>query len=132
MPPRGQESQIKWTQTSGENNELGKLVDVELIKFKPTAVNSAYPDLDFEAVFIRSKVGQNQNLILFPHGGPHSAFTCDFSYHVACFYSLGYSVLLVNYRGSTGFGQNSIESLPGFISDYDVKDCQVRTKFYIS
>lgn len=34
-------------------------------------------------------------------------------------------VFLVNYRGSTGFGQDSILSLIGQIGSQDVKDVQV-------
>ena len=58
-------------------------------------------------------------------GGPHSCYCSEFSQHVAVFYKLGYSVLLINYRGSSGYGQNSIDCLPGKIAEYDVSDCQV-------
>ena len=34
----------------------------------------------------------------------------------------GYAVLHVNYRGSTGFGQRLLESLPGQVGLLDVKD----------
>ena len=61
-------------------------------------------------------------LIVFPHGGPHSAFLDEWSLYVAGFLRLGFAVLKVNYRGSVGRGQDSIESLPGHIGDYDVKD----------
>jgi len=37
---------------------------------------------------------------------------------------MGFAVLLVNYRGSTGFGQDSILSLPGNVGQQDVKDVQ--------
>ena len=33
-------------------------------------------------------------------------------------------MLLVNYRGSTGYGQDSIDSLPGDIGTQDVRDMQ--------
>lgn len=125
LPSRGQESNISWTQTV-ETTEFSSVADIELIKLKPTVASSTYPDLDFESVFVHSKVTPAKSLIVFPHGGPHSAFTGEFSQHVAIFFSLGYSILLVNYRGSSSFGQNSIDSLPGHISDFDVKDCQVR------
>lgn len=35
----------------------------------------------------------------------------------------GYNVVLLNYRGSTGFGEASIQSLPGNIGTNDVADC---------
>ena len=35
---------------------------------------------------------------------------------------LGSAVLHVNYRGSTGFGQASVDSLLGNIGDHDVAD----------
>ena len=35
----------------------------------------------------------------------------------------GYNVVLLNFRGSTGFGEASIQSLPGRIGENDVADC---------
>ena len=43
--------------------------------------------------------------------------------------SLGYSVLLVNYRGSTGNGQDTIDSLPGKVGHNDVNDCQQAAEY---
>lgn len=40
-------------------------------------------------------------------------------------------LLSVNYRGSLGYGQDSIFSLPGNIGTQDVKDVQVKTAMYI-
>ena len=55
-------------------------------------------------------------LIVVPHGGPHSCMTTSYvaSYTFLCLH-LGAAVLHVNYRGSTGFGQDSIDSLLGKI-----------------
>lgn len=36
-----------------------------------------------------------------------------------------FSLFLVNYRGSLGYGQDSILSLPGNVGNQDVKDVQV-------
>lgn len=35
---------------------------------------------------------------------------------------LGFAVLFVNYRGSTGLGKDYVESLLGNVGDFDVKD----------
>lgn len=62
-------------------------------------------------------------LIVVPHGGPHGVSSTNYlpSYAYLCGYG-GYAVALVNYRGSTGFGQAFIECLPGHIGSLDVKD----------
>lgn len=61
-------------------------------------------------------------LIVWPHGGPHSAFANAFILDAALLTLLGFGVLMVNYRGSVGAGQDSVDSLPGRIGDADVKD----------
>lgn len=62
-------------------------------------------------------------LIVVPHGGPHS---CMPTAYVASYAYLSSEcdayVLHVNYRGSTGFGQTSVDSLPGNIGCNDVAD----------
>jgi Acylamino-acid-releasing enzyme, N-terminal domain len=55
-------------------------------------------------------------LIVVPHGGPHSCMTTSYvaSYAFLALF-LGAAVLHVNFRGSTGFGQKSIDALLGTI-----------------
>ncbi len=43
-------------------------------------------------------------VILFPHGGPHARDNKNFDPFVQFFTSMGYAVLQVNFRGSSGFG----------------------------
>lgn len=66
-------------------------------------------------------------LIILPHGGPHGACVAGWAGSVAFLASLGYVVAYVNYRGSTGYGEKSLQSLidtkgggPGV---RDVADC---------
>ena len=60
----------------------------------------------FEAIVVQPAViSPKAPLIAFPHGGPHSAFPADYMPNVVGFASLGYVVVMVNYRGSTGFGK---------------------------
>lgn len=44
-----------------------------------------------------------------------------------CISSLGYAILLVNYRGSSGVGQDSLNHLVGKIGKSDVADCVLAT-----
>jgi dipeptidyl aminopeptidase/acylaminoacyl peptidase len=62
-------------------------------------------------------------LILVPHGGPHSNFTTEFIMGYAYLAVSGFALLLVNYRGSSAFGQAVMETLPGKCGAQDVKDC---------
>ncbi|KAK9710609.1 hypothetical protein K7432_008332 [Basidiobolus ranarum] len=66
--------------------------------------------------------GDKPALIVFPHGGPHSAFTTDFSVYAAGLASLGFGVAMINYSGSIGFGQSKVDALIGKIGDLEVED----------
>ena len=69
-----------------------------------------------------SESGKKVPLILMPHGGPHSAFTTEYSVYCAGLVTLGFGCLLVNYSGSIGFGEQSISALIGEIGVLDVQD----------
>ena len=85
-----------------------------------------------ETIFVRAKSNAKQNLplIVMPHGGPHGAFSTDFSTTIASLARLGFHCLLVNYTGSTGFGQDAIEALLGRIGTIDVSEVHAAAKFY--
>ncbi|KAK8933434.1 hypothetical protein KSP39_PZI015418 [Platanthera zijinensis] len=89
----------------------------------------------FEATFIshsssesketyrgNKKEGIRSPLILILHGGPHSVISTTYSKSLAFLSSLGYNLLAVNYRGSLGFGEEALQSLPGKIGSQDVND----------
>jgi len=83
-------------------------------------------DTQVQWVLLRPRArfdGKKPALIVVPHGGPHSCTPTSFipSYAFLCAHG-GYAILHVNYRGSTGFGQNALEALPGNIGTLDVKD----------
>ncbi|KAH9627258.1 hypothetical protein KSS87_004654, partial [Heliosperma pusillum] len=70
----------------------------------------------FEAIFVSAKTEKNGSctpLIVVLLGGPHSVMTSDFSKSLAFLTSIGYNLLIVNYRGSLGFGEEALQSLPG-------------------
>lgn len=81
----------------------------------------------FEAIFIRCKKEESDGVsstptILMLHGGPHSVTLSSYSKASAFLTSLGYNLLIVNYRGSLGFGEEALQSLPGHIGSQDVND----------
>ncbi|XP_029011808.1 S9 family peptidase isoform X2 [Betta splendens] len=93
----------------------------------PEEDNSQYSGLDFGAVLVKPSHSLHEAklpLVVFIHGGPHSQFAAEWNSFTAGLAKLGFAVLMVNYRGSTGFGQHSILSLIGHIGNQDVKDVQ--------
>uniref|UniRef100_A0A1B6KI34 acylaminoacyl-peptidase n=1 Tax=Graphocephala atropunctata TaxID=36148 RepID=A0A1B6KI34_9HEMI len=84
---------------------------------------------DYNAIYYGPMEGDAKSvpLIVWPHGGPHSCFFQCYSVFNQFFISAGFATLQVNYRGSTGQGQASVDFLPGRVGDTDVKDCHQAT-----
>lgn len=81
----------------------------------------------FEAIFVRRQgfekaVMEPSPLVVVPHGGPHGVTATTFSMPYAYLCALGFSVLHVNYRGSLGFGEEALQSLPKNVGRQDVAD----------
>jgi len=68
-------------------------------------------------------MGKSHGLVVLPHGGPHSVSDSNFLGTRAFLALSGYHVLVVNFRGSTGFGLDFLNSLPGHCGEYDIADC---------
>ena len=51
------------------------------------------------------RAGGRYPLIVFSHGGPHSATGYGFDFKLQYFAASGYFVLATNFRGSTGYGE---------------------------
>ena len=66
--------------------------------------------------------GDTLPLIVVPHGGPHSCTPTAYVPSYAYLCRSGFAVLHVNYRGSTGFGQEALECLAGEAGTLDVGD----------
>nr|CAH0112866.1 unnamed protein product [Daphnia galeata] len=112
------EEPIQWTCLTG-NNELPptQSLAADVLSFKVEG------DMEYEASLIFPKNPSKKTpLVVAPHGGPHSVSTDQFKAEAYFFCQLGYAVLLVNYRGSTGFGEKSLHSLLGKVGDQDVKE----------
>lgn len=84
-------------------------IPYESVVFYPTMLTSAIP----------------LPVVMVPHGGPHSVFVTSFAVmhpYVYLAQALSSCIVIVNYRGSIGYGQGSIESLPGNIGCNDMHD----------
>ncbi|XP_073765932.1 S9 family peptidase isoform X4 [Danio rerio] len=89
--------------------------------------NHQFSGLNFGAILLKPYSPPERRktpLVVNIHGGPHAHFAADWNATAAALTKLGFAVLMVNYRGSTGFGQDSIESLLGNVGSQDVKDVQ--------
>ena len=83
-----------------------------------------------EAYFSRAKNDEEplfeekkRPTILVMHGGPHSSSPKNFfGKERILWMSLGYSILSVNYRGSTGLGLKKLNELSGKVFEMDVND----------
>lgn len=69
---------------------------------------------------------------MYVHGGPHSCYTNGYALSTTLNANLGFAYLYVNYRGSTGFGQSTIEYLPSRVGTADVADVVLATKECLS
>lgn len=97
----------------------------------PESITSDVDAAPFESILLWSraaeKVARDKGLpglplLVMPHGGPHAAFSLSMVPSHAIYASLGYAVLAVNYRGSTGYGDGALSSLPGRAGRADVSD----------
>jgi len=111
------------------------------LSFRPVFEPTVFPELSWQpflhstppsvencnfaytSFVVGPKDASNAPLIVWPHGGPHGVITTTFNKTALFFCKLGFSVLFVNYRGSTGHGEENVNSLLGRIGDMDVKDC---------
>ncbi|GKY94258.1 hypothetical protein MPSEU_000391600 [Mayamaea pseudoterrestris] len=103
---------------------LGFTLDVHKLEDVPVFPGTDQ-ELTVQSILLMPNKNQfpNPPVIVVPHGGPHSASSTAYlpSNAFLCEYG-GYALLLVNYRGSVGFGQASVEALPSRCGDMDLKD----------
>lgn len=70
-------------------------------------------------------------LIVYVHGGPTSMASSEKKLEYLFWATRGFGVLVVNYRGSTGFGRTYQDALNGYWGIRDVTDCEDGVRFLI-
>ncbi|NXX81191.1 ACPH enzyme, partial [Urocolius indicus] len=128
LPAMGQEAQVRWVCLQDAPSVPGISWDIRTLQPPPEQEHPQYKGLDFDAILLRPRedsAAHKPPLVVIPHGGPHSVFTAGWMLYPAALCRVGFAVLLVNYRGSLGFGQDSVASLPGNVGTQDVLDVQL-------
>ena len=99
-----------------------RYIEVKAKKSHPEG--EKYGHVASSAILMCPESPEKLPLVLWPHGGPHSAVMSTFMSQAYFFNLLGYAVLFVNYRGSLGAGTDSVASIMGNVGDTDVEDCR--------
>jgi acylaminoacyl-peptidase len=115
---------------SGYLNEIIKDTQVDDLK-----INGVHGHIIYLKSFLQGKDNKNNfsasirdenwksPVVYFIHGGPNSLIEKMFLLAQVIFLAHGYSVLVINYPGSTGYGQDYLSSLSGNIGKLDVDSC---------
>ena len=90
-----------------------------------------YDELEIEALLYDSGVRPSP-LVVNPHGGPRARDTRRFNLYTQVLTALGFSVLQVNYRGSTGRGREFVEELIGDWGGAEQGDVVVATEHVLA
>jgi dipeptidyl aminopeptidase/acylaminoacyl peptidase len=92
----------------------------------PLAERIVFPSsdgVDVEGWFLKPPVGKAPYpTVLYIHGGPASAFGHIFSFDFQMLTGAGYAVLLVNFRGSTGYGDAFSNKIIGDLGHWEYED----------
>ncbi|XP_068275919.1 acylamino-acid-releasing enzyme-like isoform X3 [Nyctibius grandis] len=127
LPPAGRELPLRWVPVEDTPTVPG--VTWKTLTVRPPCGGqspTAHGAQTFEALLL-SPPGSTapHPLVVCPHGGPHAVFDARWRPSMAVLCQLGFAVLLVNYRGSLGFGQATISSLLSRVGEQDVADTQL-------
>ena len=99
----------------------------ELAREYETGVDA--PAERFQVTVLRPGKEDKNHLIVYPHGGPHTSTLNGYATSTMALLHKGYTVMYVNYRGSLGLGEKSLQSLPGNIGTQDVNEVVQATRW---
>jgi acetyl esterase/lipase len=108
--------------------QVRSLTDGQLLRptGEPAPPGARYQDCDVDGIHVlvaRPDAGGPHPVLFMVHGGPTWLDRDEFSPRVQAFVDHGFAVLLVNYRGSTGYGKawrDALEGNPGLTELEDV------------
>lgn len=119
-------------ETSADDASLANIGEIEEKVIEIDGVQSLY----FSLKEFRNEKGElvpqsKRPIMVALHGGPHGAATGMFS--TQKYYSLykGYNLLYPNFSGSTGFGQDFLERLPGNIGELDALEVKAAIDYCV-
>ncbi len=115
-----------------KNNTMEKLTDLnrEILAGRQVAEVEAMQFLSFDGVEVEAYVvhpfgrttGSKHPLIAMIKGGPHSQSGPRFHFKAQTYASHGWGVIMVNYRGSSGYGQAFADAIFGDQNGGEAKD----------
>ncbi|CAN6293577.1 unnamed protein product [Urochloa humidicola] len=142
VTPEGQAPRWTWVEVGSPfataSNKVKSLLSHHSVTILKIPVANPSDDLSdggrlpFEAVFVSSKESSHSPTVVILHGGPHSVSVSSYVKSSAFLASLGFNLLIVNYRGTPGFGEEALQSLPGKVGSQDVQDCLTAIDYVIN
>ncbi|NXX25712.1 APEH enzyme, partial [Nicator chloris] len=122
LPPAGQELPLGWVPVEDTPTVPG--VTWKTLTVQPPC-SGLSPAVQRDSGGTLAVLLAPQVMPMLARGGPHAVFDARWRPSMAALCQLGFAVLLVNYRGSLGFGQASINSLLSRVGEQDVADTQL-------
>lgn len=104
-----------FTEPSSQDNPI----QFHINSFETTVISSSSSPVKH---ILHHKQG-NKLLVALIHGGPHSSALSSFNLFTSLLALHNFSLILINYPGSVGFGQITIEALLGHVGQLDVQSC---------
>lgn len=117
-------------------DRVGDMADIDKVRLwgppkwkeeSETAIGAGNPVKFWAYVFIPLQLDRKHAapLLVFPHGGVHGDFTTYYTHIVREMLAQGYVVVAPEYRGSTGYGRGTYESIDyGGLEIEDVDACR--------
>ncbi|XP_034830331.1 acylamino-acid-releasing enzyme-like isoform X2 [Maniola hyperantus] len=127
LPNVDKESTIEWVRVSSPSEVPSTVANAKL-QYMALKQDTQDSVSTFTAIYFGPDEGKVYPLVVWPHGGPHSAFSNSYSLEAAFFNMIGFASARINYRGSTGNGDANVRCLMGNIGNYDVNDCLLTLK----